>query len=181
MIIPPKKYALLAVVMVAFASLTTVIVTLLRDGSSELDAEIFVSGDGINPRSYSPSQITALPRSVQSIPGEDGTLVTYTGVDLSYLLSLSGAPIKEKLKKVDAGKYLVITGRDGFSAVFALPEFDRGRFLLVDTIDGMPLSLNDGPFRIISPDDKTRMRWIRQIKRLDIRTALTCAPLFLRV
>lgn len=150
---------------------TAIIATFSGCLSGALAGEITLGGDVPNPQTFSLSNLAAFPRSGIEALDDNGVIVTYTGVDVSYLLKMSGAPVKEELKGPSANKYLVARGRDGFSAVISLPELDRARFLVADSINGKPLSPYDGPLRIISPDDKRRLRWVKQVERLDIQTA----------
>jgi hypothetical protein len=68
---------------------------------------------------------------------------------------------------------VVVHAMDGYEVVFSLPELDpelTGRtVLLADTKDGQPLSVNEGPFRMIVPDDKMGVRWVRQVSGLTVR------------
>jgi hypothetical protein len=63
--------------------------------------------------------------------------------------------------------YVLVKARDGYAAVFALPEFDAGFtdrvILLADRRDGHPLDAVEGPLRLVVPDEKRRARWVRQV------------------
>ena len=60
--------------------------------------------------------------------------------------------------------------RDGYRAVYALAELDPvftdDRALVVDTRDGKPLSGEEGPLRMLLPEEKRPARWVRQVKRI---------------
>jgi hypothetical protein len=57
---------------------------------------------------------------------------------LRSFLPPAGGPLRSNLKGKDVAKYLHSEGQDGFVAVFSLPEFDSGSFLVADTLNGAP-------------------------------------------
>ena len=69
-------------------------------------------------------------------------------------------------------RYLLVEAIDNYRMVFALAEFDPDytdqQVLLVDTLDGKPLSEKEGPWRLAVPHEKIQARWIRQIKQISI-------------
>ena len=71
--------------------------------------------------------------------------------------------------------YVLVKARDGYAAVFALPEFDLGFtdrvIVLADQRDGHPLGNVEGPLRIIVPGEKRHARWVRQVIDIEIGTA----------
>jgi hypothetical protein len=87
---------------------------------------------------------------------------------LKDLLAKAGVPLGSALKGADVAKYLQAMGADGFVAVFALPEFDAGQFLVADTIDGQSLPEGSGPLQVVSPGETRRSRWVKQLVRLRI-------------
>src|SRR6202043_1723444 len=93
---------------------------------------------------------------------------TYSGVDLGMLLTKAGVPLRQDLKGKDVAKYLHVQGADGFVAIFSLPEFDQGTFLVADTVDGAPLPTGTGPLQVISPNETRHSRWVKQLTLLRI-------------
>jgi len=71
--------------------------------------------------------------------------------------------------------YVVVEAKDGYQAVFALPEFDPAFtdnvIVLADTRDDKPLNDVEGPFRMIVPADKRHARWVRQVTAITLHTA----------
>lgn len=133
--------------------------TLLLDG--EIDQPVRITDE----------DFSKLPHVVLQLKDQDGQTMTYAGVELSYLLALAKVPIKDALKGQDINKYILASGADGFGAVFALPEFDRGRYLVADKLNGHPLPGAVGPLQIVSPDEGRRSRWIKQLIRINVRKA----------
>jgi hypothetical protein len=71
--------------------------------------------------------------------------------------------------------YVLVEARDGYAAVFALPEFDAGFtdrvILLADHRDGHPLDTVEGPLRLVVPGEKRRARWVRQVTDIEVMSA----------
>ena len=55
---------------------------------------------------------------------------------------------------------------------FTLAELDPAvgarRVLLADALDGNPLGAEQGPWRLVVPDDKRPARWARQVKSVTL-------------
>ncbi|HVT95927.1 MAG TPA: carboxypeptidase regulatory-like domain-containing protein [Acidobacteriaceae bacterium] len=98
---------------------------------------------------------------------------TYGGVPLMDLLAHLGVA-KRAMGKALA-KYVVATGSDGFEAVLSLaevdPELHGGTVLVADAEDGKPLDAKSGPFQLVVSEDKGPMRSVRNLVRIEVRTA----------
>ena len=99
--------------------------------------------------------------------------VRYSGVSLqSVLHSRFYAPLGERLRGPALAFAVRATGADGYQVVFTLAELDAAfgnlQVLVADTADGMPLSSDDGPVRLVVPSDQRAARWLRQLVRLEI-------------
>lgn len=119
--------------------------------------------------SLSESDFRALPRQTWTAKDKSGHDQSFAGVALSVLLTRAGVPLRADLKGADVAKYLHAEGTDGFAAVFALPEFDHGDFLIADTRNGSPLFLENGPLQIISPGETRHSRWVKHLTLLRIK------------
>jgi DNA-directed RNA polymerase omega subunit len=68
--------------------------------------------------------------------------------------------------------YALVKARDGYAAVFALPEFDAGFtdrvILLADRCQGQALDAVEGPLRLVVPGEKRRARWVRQVTDIEV-------------
>jgi hypothetical protein len=118
--------------------------------------------------------LAGLPRRTITVT-EDGTTVTYSGVDLGALLAKNGAPQGPALRGPAAADYAVLRASDGYRTVFALAELDPGMsdkvVLLADRRNDAPLDAKLGPFRVIVPDEKHHLRWIRNVVSVDVMNA----------
>ena len=103
---------------------------------------------------------------------EHGTEVAYTGASLHDLLVRAGAPTGNQLHGRALACYLLASARDGYQAVFTLtemdPTFTDDELLVVDRVDGNPLSDQQGPLRIIVPHDKKPARSVRMLQKLEV-------------
>jgi DMSO/TMAO reductase YedYZ molybdopterin-dependent catalytic subunit len=98
---------------------------------------------------------------------------TYEGVRLTEILRLVDAPTGARIH-ADADKdYLVVTGGDGFRAVFSLAETDRSvqrhAVILADRMDGAPLLAHDAPYRIVVDGDQKPARSVYAISRIEVK------------
>jgi hypothetical protein len=99
---------------------------------------------------------------------------TYSGVPLMELLAHLGVPKGKDLMGKVLADYVVATGSDGDKSVVALgeidPEFHPGMVLVADTMDGKPLD-KTGPFRLVVSEDKRPARSVRNLVKIEVRTA----------
>ena len=98
---------------------------------------------------------------------------TYEGVRLTELLRLVGAPTGARIHADADRDYLVVTGGDGFRAVFSLAETDSSvqhrAVILADHMDGAPLIPHDAPFRIVVDGDQKPARSVYAVSRIEVR------------
>jgi hypothetical protein len=99
---------------------------------------------------------------------------TYGGVPLMDLLAKLGVAHGKDLKGKALGQFVVATGSDGYKSVVALgevdPEFHPGTVLVADTMDGKPLD-KAGPFRLVVTEDKRPARSVRNLVKVELRSA----------
>lgn len=97
------------------------------------------------------------------------------GIALANLLRATGAMPADPLRGTQLTRYLLVTARDGYRAIYSLAELDPSlsdrRVLLVDRCSGKPLDAEDGPLRLVAPGDARPARWVRQVKSLTVVTA----------
>jgi hypothetical protein len=100
---------------------------------------------------------------------------SYSGVLLTDLLAKVDAPSGDKLRGDEMRDYVEVTGRDGYSAVFALaeldPAFQDNKVLVAIASDGEPLDNKLGPVRVVAPQDKRPARNVRMVTTVTVRRA----------
>jgi DMSO/TMAO reductase YedYZ molybdopterin-dependent catalytic subunit len=132
-----------------------------------------VSGAVSQPLALSLQDLATMPR-VKVTAKEHETTATYEGVALSEILQKAGAPIGKLLRGKALASYVLVTARDGYRVVFALPELDpefagaTQPIILADTADSKPLPEKQGPVRIVVPQEKKGARWIRMVASIEV-------------
>jgi DMSO/TMAO reductase YedYZ molybdopterin-dependent catalytic subunit len=137
---------------------------------------IAVRGSVAHPLTLTRADLAAMPREKATVtdPHSKATRA-FEGVLLSEILGKAGVPLGEHLRGKALAVYVLVEATDGYRVVYAIAELDPAtsgqRVLLADTMDGKPLSSDDGPFRMIAPGDKRPARWVRMVKSLTVVAA----------
>src|SRR5215467_5122238 len=122
-------------------------------GSAQ-STSIRIGGDVPNPITVSAADVASIPHVSVTISGR-GSPTTYEGVLLIELLKRAGAPSGDTLRGAELARYVVVTGADGYRAVFALaeldPAFTEHPLVLADRRDGAALAENALPFVVVAP------------------------------
>jgi hypothetical protein len=123
----------------------------------------------------STEDLAELPRtSVKVSDGAMGT-IEYQGVSLPDLLAHCGAALGKELRGPRLASYVLFEATDGYRVVVAIAEVDPATtdkvILLADHRDGAVLGEREAPFRLVIPDEKRPVRWIRMIKRISVQRA----------
>lgn len=134
-----------------------------------------------NPVSVSPLTVPIDAATLATLPREPVTATAHEktlrceGVALSALLRAAGALPAEPLRGPQLTNYVLVTARDGYRAIFSLAELEptlgNRKVLLVDQCEGKPLSDDDGPLRLIAPEESRPARWVRQVQSITVVTA----------
>ena len=102
-----------------------------------------------------------------------GAAHTYEGVRLTELLRLVDAPTGARIHADADRDYLVVTGGDGFRAVYSLAETDgsvqRHPVILADKMDGAPLIPHDAPYRLVVDGDQKPARSVYAVTKIEVR------------
>lgn len=99
---------------------------------------------------------------------------TFEGVTLTEILQKAGATLGGQLRGKAMATYVLVTAKDGYRVIFALPELDPDftdaskRIIVADTVDGKPLPDTQGPLRIVVPSEKKPARWIRMVESIEV-------------
>lgn len=123
--------------------------------------------------------IVVTPKLLEGMDREQATMInhgqthTYEGVLLTELLRLVGAPTGARLHADADRNYLVVTGGDGFRAVYSLAETDgsvqRRPVVLADKMDGAPLTAHDAPYRLVVDGDQKPARSVYAVSKIEVR------------
>ena len=118
------------------------------------------------------SDLADLPRAEVKVTLETGAK-TYEGPILTYVLRAGGLPVGPRLHGDPLRAYVVMTGKDGFQAVYSLAELDKDFHddvvILADHVDGKPLPEKEAPWRVASSGDKKGWRSVFGLARIEAR------------
>lgn len=112
-----------------------------------------------------------LPREAAAFTAH-GKTRTCEGVALAALLRHVGAMPSEPLRGPDLARRVEAVGRDGYRVTFSLAELDSSlgnrRVLLADRCDDQALTAEEGPLRLVVPEDARPARSLRQLQTLTV-------------
>ncbi|GAB3933520.1 molybdopterin-dependent oxidoreductase [Mucilaginibacter myungsuensis] len=153
--------------------LTTIIICFIA--ITALAQSIKISGEVAAPTELKLADMAQYPQTEVSRKDRDGKDHKYTGVLLSTILQKAGATLGKDLKGENLTKYITVEASDGYQVLFALAELDKDftdrQIILATKIDGQPLALADGPFRIIVEGEKKPARCIKQVTAIKVAFA----------
>lgn len=133
---------------------------------------IAVSGDIATALTLKADDLAKMPRETATIPDPRGNKVVYEGVSLREILKQAGAPMGKDLRGKVLTTYILAKARDGYEVMFTLGEIDADfgneSILVADKRDGKPLEGNQGPFRLVCPNDKEGARSVRMLESLEV-------------
>ena len=117
-------------------------------------------------KALTPPDLADLPRAEVKTGAK-----TYEGPVLTYVLRAGGLPVGPRLHGDPLRAYVVMTGKDGFQAVYSLAELDKDFHddvvILADHVDGKPLPENEAPWRLASSGDRKIWRSVFGLARIE--------------
>ena len=131
-----------------------------------------INGDVATPLVLTAADIAKLPRKKISALDPSGNQAEYEGVLLGSILKRAGVPLGEELRGKALASYILAKAHDGYQVVFTIAELDPQlgdqTILVADQVNGKPLPKDQGPFRLVLPNDKAAARWIRGVESIEI-------------
>ena len=119
--------------------------------------------------------LAKLPRKTVKVADGQNAAAEYQGVQLSDLLTHCGVVLGKELRGPRVASYVLLEAVDGYRVVLAIGEVDPATtdkvVLLADRRNDAELGEKERPFRLVIPDEKRQVRWIRMIKRISVRPA----------
>jgi len=103
-----------------------------------------------------------------------GREVRYEGVYVRDLLKAAGIPLADgQMNRANVSLLVRIKATDGYQAVFSVPDFDSDlaerSIMLADKQDGQALDKREGPLKLIVPQEKRPVRWVRQVESIQVQ------------
>jgi DMSO/TMAO reductase YedYZ molybdopterin-dependent catalytic subunit len=134
-----------------------------------------VTGEVTTPLDLKKEDLVTYKKVSQKVKDRDGKEHEFTGVALIEVLEKAGVTTGSKLRGENLTKLVLIQAADGYEVVYSLaeidPEFTSQVIILATEKDGQPLATGEGPFRIITPNDKKPARWIREVRTIKVQFA----------
>lgn len=116
--------------------------------------------------------IARMPHETVSVIDQDGTKVSYEGVQLREVLKAASVPMGKELRGKALASYVVAKAHDGYQVVFSIGElgsdFGNASVLIADKRDGKPLFAYQGPLRLVCPNDKAGARSVRMLETIEV-------------
>jgi DMSO/TMAO reductase YedYZ molybdopterin-dependent catalytic subunit len=149
-----------------------VICAIILGAASDQAQILSVSGEVTTPLELKKEDFAAYKPVTHKVKDRDNKEHEFKGVALIEILEKAGVTTGGKLRGENLAKYILIKAADGYEVVYSLPEIDpefTDQVIMVATEkDGQPLPAGEGPFRIITPNDKKQARWVREVRSIKI-------------
>ena len=126
-----------------------------------------------HPTQWTMHELQALFTDAVVVTDELEKSAEYRCVSFQQLLERAGAVSGKAIKGERLTDYLVVTAADNYRVLFALPEIDalfaNRKFFLCHTKNGNLLPEEEGPLRVLIPDEQRHARWVRHVTEFTIR------------
>jgi len=144
--------------------------------SASQTSDLVLTATSHEPLRLNATELKALPHIAVTFHNTHSNAdETYSGVRLADLLAKLGAPLGDALRGKALANYVVASGSDGYKSVLALgeidPSFHPGEVIVADGIDGKPLDVHNGPFKLVVTEDKRPARSVRNLISIELRSA----------
>jgi DMSO/TMAO reductase YedYZ molybdopterin-dependent catalytic subunit len=129
-----------------------------------------------SPRTFFEADLMAYPSVTMTASfgaGQGFQSGRFTGVQLWDLLQDAKVKLDPSRNNDKLRKYVVVTGSDGYEAVFSYaeldPDFGAEVVLVAYAKDGQPLAPNEGMARTVVGTDKRGGRLVSNVVRIEVR------------
>jgi DMSO/TMAO reductase YedYZ molybdopterin-dependent catalytic subunit len=155
-----------------FKLITSLFLCLSSSVFAQKTNTLSVSGEVTIPLNLTIQDLSTYKQVSHKVKDRDGKEHEFKGVALIELFEKAGVTTGGKLRGENLAKYVLIKAADGYEVIYSLPEIDPEFtdqvIILATQKDGQPLPNGEGPFRIITPNDKKQARWIREVQSIKI-------------
>ena len=123
------------------------------------------------PVKIAAADVAKLPRHTAAL-NNHGKQVQYEGVLMHDVLVLGGIDFGNGLRGKQLSSYVAAIASDGYEVIYALAEFDPtvmdSGIVVADRREGRPLAADEGPLRIVVPQDKRSTRSLKLLREIDV-------------
>ena len=139
-------------------------------------SEFKIGGAVTTPLTVTLEDLRKMPRKTLRVENAHAKKTeVYDGVPLEALLQKAGVPQGEQVRGTAMATYVLVEAADDYHVVFSLAELDSSfqdsEVLMADTMDGVPLSPDQGPFKLVAPHEKRPARWVKMVKSITVGRA----------
>jgi DMSO/TMAO reductase YedYZ molybdopterin-dependent catalytic subunit len=131
-----------------------------------------------HPKTFTHDDLAGYPSVTLSVSfgaGQGFQTARYTGVLLWDLLKEAEVKVDPARNNDKLRKYVVVTGSDGYDAIYSLGELDPdfgGQIVMIAYAkDGQPLGPGEGMARSVVDSDKRGGRAVSNLVRIEVRDA----------
>jgi DMSO/TMAO reductase YedYZ molybdopterin-dependent catalytic subunit len=144
-----------------------------RTKASTGPTEIKIGGAVATPFTLSLENMKKMPRKTVRVENAHAKKTeVYEGVPLDALLQKAGVAQGEQLRGKGMTGYVLVEAADDYHVLFSMAELDSSfqdsEVLLADTMDGAPLTPDQGPLKLVAPHDKRPARWVKMVAGITI-------------
>jgi DMSO/TMAO reductase YedYZ molybdopterin-dependent catalytic subunit len=139
-------------------------------------SEFKIGGAVTTPMTVTLEDLKKMPRKTLHVENAHAKRTeVYEGVPLEALLQKAGVPQGEQVRGAAMATYVLVEAADDYHVVFSLAELDSSfldsEVLVADTMDGAPLTPDQGPFKLVAPHEKRPARSVKMVKSITVGRA----------
>jgi DMSO/TMAO reductase YedYZ molybdopterin-dependent catalytic subunit len=139
-------------------------------------SEFKIGGAVATPLAVTVEDLKKMPRKTLHVENAHAKRTeVYEGVPLAALLQKAGVPQGEQVRGAAMATYVLVEAADDYHVVFSLAELDSSfldsEVLVADTMDGAPLTPDQGPFKLVAPHEKRPARSVKMVKSITVGRA----------
>ena len=158
--------------LLTFAALAAALIASPVLAAPALMGDLKVTVAGRDSVILTPSDVAALPRGKATITVK-GQPVVYEGAVLHGALLKAGVVSGERLMGRYLNQVVVLRAADGFTSILSIAETDpvyrANPVILADTVNGKPLDVREGPYRVVVDGDLRPSRAPRNVVAIEVK------------
>ena len=139
-------------------------------------SEFKIGGAVTTPLTVTLEDLKKMPRKTLRVENAHAKkMEVYEGVPLEALLQKAGVPQGEQVRGAAMATYVLVEAADDYHVIFSLVELDSSfldsEVLVADSMDGVALAPDQGPFKLVAPHEKRPARWVKMVKSITVGRA----------
>jgi DMSO/TMAO reductase YedYZ molybdopterin-dependent catalytic subunit len=166
----------LALALLAAVILNVRPVAPVAEAQDRFSPTVELTGLVANPKTFTRDDLAAYPSVTLTVSfgaGQGFQTARYTGVLLWDLLKEADVTVDPARNNDKLRKYVVVTGSDGYDAIYSMGELDPdfgGQIVMIAYAkDGQPLGPGEGMARSVVDSDKRGGRAVSNLVKIEVR------------